>query len=157
HDGAPMRALAVLRWTRAQSFDSQLTELASRLVRSDLAFTFAHWREPSFDIWEEESGLHYYTLCVSAAALREGADWLDCVGERELASSYRSAAQVIYRLLDGYWLPEAGHYKSRVLATGTRSAKELDIAVILAAIHALGDGSTHSVRDPHVQATLERL
>jgi glucoamylase len=157
HDGAPSRALAVLRWIRAHSFDPQLMELASRLVRLDLAFTFAHWREPSFDIWEEESGLHYYTLCVSAAALREGAGWLDRTGEGELASSYRSEAQVIYRLLDGYWLAEAGHYKSRVLALGAPSAKELDIAVILAAIHASGDGSTHTVRDPHVQATLERL
>jgi glucoamylase len=127
------------------------------LVQSDLAFTFAHWREPSFDIWEEESGLHYYTLCVSAAALREGAAWLDGVGESTLARSYRTEADVIHRILDGYWLPAQGHYRSRVLAAGARSTKELDIAVILAAIHALGDGPRHSVRDPHMQATLQRL
>jgi glucoamylase len=131
--------------------------LVSRLVRSDLAFTFAHWREPCIDIWEEESGQHYYTLCVSAAALREGADWLEQTGDRELAGSYLQEAQVIYRLLDGYWLPQGGHYGSRVLASGARSTKELDISVILAAIHASGDSSTHSVRDPHMQATLERL
>lgn len=157
HDGAPLRALAVLRWARSHSFDPDLEELVSRLIRSDLAFTFAHWREPSFDIWEEESGLHYYTLCVSAAALREGADWLDSTGESALARSYRAAAAIIHRTLDGYWLPEGGHYRSRVLATGTRSMKELDIAVILAAIHALGDGPAHTVRDPYMQATLERL
>ena len=157
HDGAPLRTLAVLRWARAYSFDSGLTELVSRLVRSDLAFTFAHWRKPSIDIWEEESGQHYYTLCVSAAALREGADWLEHTGDRELAGSYLQEARVIYRLLDGYWLPQGGHYGSRVLASGARSTKELDISVILAAIHASGDDSTHSVRDPHMQATLERL
>jgi glucoamylase len=132
-------------------------ELVSRLVRSDLAFTFAQWREPSFDIWEEENGLHYYTLCVSAAALREGAEWLDRVGEAVLANAYRAEAATIHGMLDAYWLPQAGHYRSRVLATGARSAKELDIAVILAAIHALGDGPTHTARDPHMQATLERL
>jgi glucoamylase len=157
HDGAPLRALSVLRWARSHSFDSELAALVSRLVRSDLAFTFAHWREASFDIWEEESGLHYYTLCVSAAALQAGADWLDGLGETALASSYRTEADLIRRKLDGYWLPEAGYYRSRVLATAARSTKELDIAVILAAIHALGDGPTHSVRDPHMQATLQRL
>jgi glucoamylase len=157
HDGAPLRALALLRWARGHSFDAELTELVSRLIRCDLGFTFGHWREPSYDIWEEESGLHYYTLCVSAAALREGADWLEQAGDAVLARSYRDEAQVIHRLLDGYWLPEAGHYRSRVLASGARSAKELDIAVILAAIHALGDGSTHTVRDPRMQATLARL
>ena len=157
HDGAPLRALSVLRWARARAFDSELTELVSRLVRSDLGFTFAHWREPSFDIWEEESGLHYYTLCVSAAALREGADWLEGAGETGLARSYRTEAEVIHRALDGYWLPAQRHYRSRVLASGKSSTKELDIAVILAAIHALGDGSTHTVRDPYMQSTLERL
>jgi glucoamylase len=94
--------------------------------------------------------------------LREGAEWLDRQGRQSisdgaLAESYRREADVIHRELDGYWLPEAGHYRSRVLANGTRSTKELDIAVILAGIHALGDSSTHSVRDPHMQATLRRL
>jgi glucoamylase len=157
HDGAPLRALSVLRWVRIHSFAGELQALVSKLVRSDLAFTFAHWREPSFDIWEEESGQHYYTLCVSAAALREGADWLDEAGEPALARTYRAEAEVIARVLDGYWLPEAGHYRSRVLASGQQSTKELDIAVILAAIHALGDGLTHTVRDPHMHATLQRL
>lgn len=157
HDGAPLRALAVLRWARGHSFDSELRGLVSRLVRSDLEFTFAHWREPSFDIWEEESGLHYYTLCVSAAALREGADWLEGLGETVPARLYRTEAEVIHRALDGYWLPGERHYRSRVLASGELSTKELDIAVILAAIHALGDGSTHTVRDPQMQSTLERL
>jgi glucoamylase len=157
HDGAPLRALSVLRWARSHSFDPDLSALVCRLVQSDLAFTFAHWREPSFDIWEEENGLHYYTLCVSAAALREGAGWLDGVGEGALARSYRAEADIIHRILDGYWLPEQGHYRSRVLASGARSAKELDIAVILGPIHALGDGPTHSVRDPYMQATLQRL
>ncbi len=53
------------------------------LARADLAFTHAHWREPSFDIWEEEQGEHYYTLCVAEAALREGAEWLHAAGNHE--------------------------------------------------------------------------
>ena len=50
---------------------SQLIQRRSRRSRC------MHWREPSFDIWEEESGQHYYTLCVSAAALsrRRATGW----------------------------------------------------------------------------------
>jgi len=162
HDGAPLRALSVLRWARAHTLDAELQPLVSRLVRSDLAFTFAHWREPSFDIWEEDSGQHYYTLCVSAAALREGAAWLEAAGDGELARTYRGEAQVIRRTLDGFWLADERHYRSRILASGLRSAKELDIAVILAAIHALSNDlaagdSAHTVHDPRMQATLKRL
>jgi len=145
-----------LRWVRRHRMSAEIMEAAARLLRSDLGFTFAHWREPSYDIWEEESGLHYYTLCVSAAALDTGAEWLEASGD-SLARTYRAEADVIRRVLDGYWLPAEGFYRSRVLASGVRSTKELDISVILAAIHALGDGPRHTARDPHMQATLERL
>ena len=147
----------MLRWARGRAFDADLSGQVSKLVLGDLAFTFTNWQTPSFDIWEEENGLHYYTLCVSAAALQDGAAWLAAVGEINLANAYRVEARKIYRALDGYWLADAGYYRSRVLASGARSTKELDIAVILAAIHALGEGTLHTVRDPKVQATLTRL
>ncbi|MGQ0619827.1 MAG: glycoside hydrolase family 15 protein [Panacagrimonas sp.] len=154
HDGAPLRALALLRWARSGSFDGGLGAVVAELIHADLAFTSRHWREPSFDIWEEEKGLHYYTLRVSAAALDEGSEWL---GDREEAAVYRADAEAISRTLDGFWLADEAHYRSRVLASGARSTKELDISVILAAIHADGKGETHSVRDPRMQATLMRL
>ena len=56
-----------------------------------------------------------------------------------------------------YWIPEESFYRSRMTEASARSAKDLDIAVILAAIHAGGDEPTHSVRDPRMVATLMRL
>jgi glucoamylase len=125
-------------------------------MRADLKFTLDHWREPCFDIWEEELGLHYYTLRVSAAALSEGAAWLQANGDRREAQRCRADAAAILRELDGYWLPEQQYYRSRVASAG-RSAKELDIAVILAAIHVGATGDPHSVHDPRMQKTLARL
>ncbi len=89
HDGPPLRALAVLRWLRTlrappharTTVSADTLADAERLLRIDLALTAAHWREPSLDIWEEELGLHYFTLRVSAAALNEGAEWLRAAGE----------------------------------------------------------------------------
>ena len=45
----------------------------------------------------------------------------------------------------------------RVLTEGARSEKDLDIAVILAAIHARGIRGAHSVCDPRLHATLDYL
>lgn len=157
HDGAPMRALIVLRWMRAAPLEPRLKERASQLLRADLGFTLRHWREPSYDIWEEEKGLHYYTLCVSAAALEEGAHWLEGEGETELARGCLGEARSILGMLEEFWLPEAGHFRSRVLSSGARSVKELDISIILAAIHTHADGLAHTVRDPRMHHTLERL
>lgn len=160
HDGPPLRALAVLRWVASLAVDAAIADETAALIRSDLAFTAEHWRSPSFDIWEEEQGLHYYTLRVSAAALDEGAGWLTAQGDHGTAQHYRDEARVILQMLDGFWLAGDDYYRSRVLHDGTRSVKELDIAVILSAIHAAPEasvGTSHSVADPRMQATLARL
>jgi glucoamylase len=167
--------LSVLRWARDVSFDSELAGAVRELVRADLEFTRNTWPTASVDIWEEEKGHHYYTLRIAAGALEQGADWLERMGPYERARRSergrdgasdareaelcRAAAQAILQRLDGYWLPEARHYRSRVLDSGTRSVKELDIAVIFAAIHGVGPGvaGAHTVHDPRIQATLSRL
>jgi glucoamylase len=157
HDGPALRALAVLRWLRTGSMGASVAAESTALLRSDLDFAFTHAREPCFDIWEEEHGLHYYTLCVSAAALEAGAEWLEVSGNERDAHRYRTEAGELRRTLDGFWLPDAGYYRSRTLSSGERSAKELDIAVILAAIHTESSGSRHNVHDPRIHATLARL
>jgi len=154
NDGPALRALAVLRWMRDVSLDDGLLTACEGLLRDDLRFTRAHCREPCFDIWEEERGLHYFTLLVSAQALADGADWLDARGESAQATNLRTEGQTIRGTLDGYWLADRGYYRSRTLESGEPSAKELDIAVILAALQAADDSAAHSVRDPRIHATL---
>jgi glucoamylase len=157
NDGPAMRALTLLRWARSSRFDFDLNTAVSALLRADLAFTRQRWQTACFDIWEEEKGLHYYTLCVAAAALQQGAAWLQQHGSGEEAQQAGSHAESIRRRLDAYWLADEGYYRSRVLESGERSAKELDIAVILAALHAAGSDGAHSVHDARMHATLARL
>ncbi len=165
HDGPPLRALALLRWLRhgrpGGIIGAPLAAAIGALLEDDLEFTATHWRTPSFDIWEEECGLHYYTLRVSAAALAEGAAWRAAGGQAAAARTLRAASDAIRAALDDYWLPEAGHYRSRILPGGASSTKVLDIAVVLAAIHAHADDApapeAHGVHDPRMHATLTRL
>jgi glucoamylase len=157
NDGPAMRAVTLLRWTRSSRFDAELGAAVSALLRADLAFTRNHWRDSCFDIWEEEKGLHYYTLCVAASALEAGAGWLQEHGNEQEAQAAGAEAAAIRRTLDGYWFANEGYYRSRVLDSARRSAKELDIAVILAAVHGSGSGTAHSVHDPRMHATLARL
>ena len=157
HDGPPLRALTVLRWMRGAALDHELRGECAQLLREDLRFTREHWRLPCYDIWEEERGLHYFTLRVSAQALEEGAEWLDESGEGAQARGCRADADAILQMLDGYWLADQGYYRSRVLESGERSAKELDIAVVLSALNARDDRDLHSVADPRIHATLDAL
>jgi len=142
HDGPALRALALLHWGPAR--ESEVS-----LLRQDLAFVLAHARQPCFDIWEEEIGLHYYTLSVSEAALVEGAAWF-ASSEPQLSVECRQEADRLAVLRQDFWSEGEGFVRSRLLPEG-RSAKERDISVILAANHARQDC------DPRLVATLNQL
>jgi glucoamylase len=163
HDGAPLRALAVLRWLRALRSRSESCPVeaatladAERLLRIDLTLTATHWREPSLDIWEEELGEHYFTQRVSAAALHEGAEWLRAAGD-DGAAPLQDEARAARETLERFWLPDEGFYRSRILPPGVASKKLLDIAVILAAVHAGRGEGAHTACDPRMHATLAKL
>ena len=176
HDGPPLRALAVLQWLRALQArepgtigPSALAE-AERLLRLDLAFVEARWREPSFDVWEDELGHDYFTLRVSAAALRLGADWLqgkaggvDALGghadraDALMADALRADAHAILAWLDRFWLADTGHYRSRIMPPGATSTRMLDTAVLLSVVHSRDGNDVHSAQDPRMQATLYQL
>lgn len=142
YDGPALRALAVLRWRPERDCDVSL-------LKQDLAFVLTHAHEACFDIWEEEIGLHYYTLSVSEAALAQGAAWWRPSDRRFSADCLREAGKLA-ALRRTFWLEDEGYMRSRILKQG-RSAKELDISVILAANHA------RQPPDPHLVATLNKL
>ena len=141
HDGPALEALTLMRWGAEGE--------AAILLRRDLGFVLRHARKPCFDIWEEEFGLHAYTLRVSWAALVEGAAWLAARGEARQAERCRAEAAIIETILDDFWMEEQAHIRSRKVEGGAPE-KLLDMAVILAANHARVGG------DRYV-ATLKRL
>jgi glucoamylase len=160
HDGPALRALTLLRWSRLDAAVRASGGLGE-LLRSDLRFIAQRWREPSYDIWEEECGQHYYTIRVAAAALEQGAAWFEQQGEPAGACACRRAAALARDALEDFWVPGEGYVRSRLEVarvdhTAARTDKSLDIAVVLAAIHA-GTGGMHSAQDPRLQATLARL
>lgn len=153
HDGAALRALALLRWHRHVVQDAPLRLSLERLVEQDLAFVLTRWQQSAFDMWEEEQGLHYHTLCVAAAALEAGA----AVPGVAAAGAWQLGAHRIRTRLDEFWLVDEGIYASRLVASGD-PAKRLDIAVVFAAIHAWnGSQGAHTASDPRVHATLDAL
>lgn len=157
-DGPAVQCLALLRWQRqCPHLDASIQMTMRKLINADLGYTLAHAQRPSFDIWEEESGFHYYTRLVQTEALTQGAEWFDEIGQNARAHDCRVVASHILSQLDALWDKIAGFYRSRGNEAAEKSGKELDIAVILAVIHAGRKAGAHSVLDPKVQATLTAL
>jgi glucoamylase len=158
YDGIAARVLTVLRWAHSRGpFGALHDDAILALLDEDIRFVLAHWREPSYDIWEEEKAHHYYTLRIQCAALEEGAAWLAAQGDAEAAHRARLDALEIRGRLDHYWQHEPGYYRSRLTEDGKPTPKDLDIAVILAVIHAAGSSPAHSPGDAKAEATLDHL
>ena len=158
NDGAALRVLALKRWRDAGlDLDGTLRSAMLELVVGDLDFIRSRAREPSFDIWEEESGYHYYTQLVQAEALACGAVWLEEIGDASSADACRSIAGELAPRLGAYWSDADGYYRSRTGVVAGVPQKALDISVLLGVLHAGRTKGAHSVLDPRVQATLTAL
>lgn len=157
-DGPAMRMIALARWRDERTdLDKALRAAIADLVTGDLDFTLSQANKPSFDIWEEESGYHYYTELVQAEALGAAAAWLSQSGEAARARACRSAADETASRLDSYWDAATGSYRSRTGVADGGPRRALDTAVILAVVHAGRLSGPHSVLDPRAQATLTAL
>lgn len=159
NDGPALRALAVMRFFALDTFRARSGDAAMTLLRYDLDYTLSHLRAPCYDLWEENMGFHYHTRLVQQAALDAGARVLVAVGDSERAIACDAAASELLIELDRHFDPQNGVYRGRLVERGANAPipRQLDIAVVLATIHAGRRAGAHSVVDPKMLATLFAL
>jgi len=161
NDGPALRALVVIRFYSLDSFPARAGDLALALLRADIDYTLSHWRLACCDLWEECIGFHYHTRLVQQAALAAGAKFLAAQGDARRAAACVAAAGQLLAELDRHFDPEDGVYRGRLVEADQRPdappPRRLDIAVILAVIHAGRRAGPHSVVDPKMLATLVAL
>jgi glucoamylase len=157
-DGPALQYITLLRWWRdLPQTEATLRARLGELSDGDLSLTLDCADEPGFDIWEEHCGHHYYTQLVQAEALRLGAAWCERHGQPERAGLCRAAELRIARRLEALWSERSGFYRAHAELPPGAAGGELDIAVILAVLHAGRSCGPHSVLDPRVQSTLSAL
>ena len=119
NDGPALQVLTLTRWRHTEpNLDERLQAAMLELVVSDLDFIRSRAKEPSFDIWEEESGYHYYTQLVQAEALVCGARWLAEMGDGIRAHNCRSVAGELDASLGVYWSVADTYCRSRIGVIG---------------------------------------
>ncbi len=128
------------------------------LIKTDLEYIAHHWSEPSFDLWEESFGNHFFTLVVTRKALRMGAILAQNLGDSGAASFYQQESLKVAQALQGFWNPNGNYILATLNPQGPHPKPlNLDASVLLAALYGdLGDGFI-APYDDHVLATLEVL
>jgi glucoamylase len=161
-DGPALRALALLRFVRAERDDGPARKLAVEVLRRDLEFVSEVWRWRGYDLWEELQGLHFYTHAVQYAALKEGAEYFAGRGDTEFAARLAHEAGEVQADLEKYWDPARGYLgASRELEPRPDQPHykdaNLDAAVILAVLHAKEPQGILVVSNERVLATARAL
>lgn len=137
-------------------------------IKGDLEYVSHHWRQTSFDVWEEVKAHHFDTETAQRQALLEGAWLAEQLGDDGAPQWYRAQAKLIEARMNGHWDGDKGYIVSaRDQDAGLQGKNSgLDAAVILAAIHrrpmdsSLGSPAQRgffSVTDARVLATAQAL
>lgn len=151
-DGPALRALVLMRHARRRGASPEMRAL----IEADLDFTLRHAGENGYDIWEERHCADYYTRSVQQRALAEAAAAAADSGMRERAIAFSAAAARLERLLHLHWSAERACYLSAV-GGAAASHRDVDFAVVLAALHGDRSAARHSVLDSRMQASLATL
>ncbi|MCW2309048.1 glycoside hydrolase family 15 protein [Rhodobium gokarnense] len=148
-DGVAARALVLRDYGNRHGFSQDLR----RLVDADIDFTLRHASMESVDIWEERLCADYYTRSVQAALLGSAAR---DAGDPARAEVFGEAANRLGTLLDAHWSPERACYRAAA-GTGIPGDRDIDFAVVFAALHSGRTTGPHSIADPRIQASFATL
>ena len=127
-------------------------------IARDLTYVSQQWQQPSFDLWEEISGEHFFTLMVQRNGLLEGAALAEALNDSSVADAWRATAKDMEGAITSHWDEATGVVQETPPGHGGPSKyKELDCAVVLGALEGgWGDGF-FDASDDRVLATASAL
>lgn len=148
NDGPALRALAMIKFAnlmlKERNQDYVIKKLyhgvipADSPIKKDLEYTAHHWREPSFELWEEEMGMHFYTLMAQHTALQEGAKLARELGDGGAANFYQKESLAIAQYIKRNFLDSKIGIKATInKVNGGLGYKHsnIDVAPLLALNH----------------------
>lgn len=169
NDGPALRAISTIhiaeillkegqsQFVKEMLYDGKLP--AETLIKKDLEYVAHNWRSPSFDLWEEVLGDHFYTRMVQRRALKEGAAFARRMGDTGAADFYKKESEAIELSLNEFWDAKKGYYVSTLRRVGGLDYKTsgIDSAFALALIHGSMDDGFMPLNDSKVIATLDAI
>lgn len=179
--GRPQNDSPALRVISVVELASQLAPLGlgklqefglDGVIKRDLDYIVENWRKPSWDLWEEVLGDHFYTRMVQRRALLEGAEWVGHFGDRNRREQYIGAAREIEATIGRFWnedkatfvatLPRelssdrSGDHAVRYWGLENKHSN-IDIAVVLGLLHGRTKDRYLQFSDRNVMLTLETI
>lgn len=169
NDGPALRAISLIHWAQILIAEGESQFVKDKMyssvlpanspIKKDLEYVSHHWQDPSFDLWEEVKGTHFYTLMVERKAMLEGAKFATQMNDSGAAQWYSMQAKEISLVLQQFWDPNKGYFVATINRVGGLDYKttNLDISVLLGLLH--GDTRDEFIawNDERVLATINAI
>jgi glucoamylase len=168
NDGSGLRAITLIRFAEHLLDEGNAAEVAvlydgriptNSVIKADLEFVGHHWSDLCFDLWEETSGLHFYTRMAQQRGLLTGARFARRMNDKGAGDFYAQQAGLLRIEIAKHWDEGRGY----ILATlnpqdpGFKPS-QLDVAVVLGALHAdSASDPFFGPSDDRVLATAQKL
>lgn len=170
NDGPALRAISMIKFARLLlkegNQDYVLKVLyhgvipADSVIKKDLEYVAHQWREPSFDLWEEEKGMHFYTLMAQHVALQEGAKLAMELSDSGAADFYLEQSKQIAEFIKSEFLDSNIGLKTTIRRVngglGYKSSN-IDVAPLLALLHTYPYQKLFTMRSTPVRRYVEKL
>lgn len=160
NDGPASRAFATARYTKYRLHRYiEVTHLYNattpRALNKDLDFVANNWKNPSFEIWEEVKGTHFYTLMVQRRAMLDGAALAKRLKDAKGSEKYTRVAKQISAAIEKFWDDKKGYVTVTHNRVGGLDYKKsgLDSQVILASLHASKNDGFYTPESDAILAT----
>lgn len=165
YDGPALRAMCLQEWRSADPGSSfAAAGDLERATRTDLDYVAGNWMRDGFDLWEEYKGHDYHARVVQYAAMLQGGRIAASTGDKKRERRYAEVASQLFDALETHWLPDKGYYGffvgPKTYWDGTKHDKpgdNLDVGVLIGAVHANLPAGRHSVLDDRILATAVKL
>jgi glucoamylase len=146
-----------IAWVKQKLYDS--ASPSNSVIKVDLDFVAQHWRDSSFDLWEEVRGTHFFTRMMQRKALVLGAALANALGDSSSASRYLNEVSALEGELQRHWDPNRGYLVTTLDWVGGMGGKDsgLDSATILAVLHGATADGFFGATDDRVFASAEKI
>lgn len=132
---------------------------SNSVIKQDLEYVASHWRNTSFELWEEVKGHHFHTRMVQYRSLREGAELAEALGDPKAGHWYLAQALEMETEIERHW----NSNKRILVSTLDRDDgldykfSELDSAVVLGVLHGYTPEGVFTFSSDRVLATVKAL
>jgi glucoamylase len=129
------------------------------IIKKDLDYVVNHWGDPSFDLWEEVLGHHFYTRMVQRKSLLMGAKLAESMADFNSARRYREVAELLERAILDHWNANQNFLMTTFDVKGGADYKhsQLDTSQLLAVLHTHPFDNFLSPSDDRVLSTVVKL